>query len=219
MRLARLLPHPADLSHALPRPTLRDHAVRGSRRGNRSGGLGNADRGIGTERPERRAALDGARGCPGARRRGGVRHPESVRRPAAARQAGAGRSRPWHLQLRRPEHGCAELLPLRRSGGRNRRPRNAAVAGVDSRTLPDADGAGQERLTAWFVYGSAPLEHNHEAVTLVPEMRKPFDVLAEGLLYEKSRGDWTQLELSLAGIRDWGVERKRIIIPEPDRDQ
>ena len=88
-------------------------------------------------------------GCPGAQRRGGARHPESVRRPAAARQAGAGRRRPWRRQLRRPDHGCAELLPLRRSGGRNRRPRDTAVASVDSRTLPDADGAEQERMTAW----------------------------------------------------------------------
>jgi hypothetical protein len=29
------------------------------------------------------------------------------------------------------------------------------VASVDSKTLPDADGAGQERLTAWFVYGGS----------------------------------------------------------------
>ena len=29
-----------------------------------------------------------------------------------------------------------------------------------------------------------------EGVTLVPTMRKPFDVLAEGLLSAKSRGDW-----------------------------
>ena len=46
--MAWLLPHPADLSHALPRPTLRDHAVHGSRRGNGSGGLGDADRGTGS---------------------------------------------------------------------------------------------------------------------------------------------------------------------------
>ena len=32
--MAWLLPHPADLSHALPRPALRVHAVHGSRRGN-----------------------------------------------------------------------------------------------------------------------------------------------------------------------------------------
>ncbi len=29
-----------------------------------------------------------------------------------------------------------------------------------------------------------------DGATLVPEIRKPFDVLAEGLLSEKSRGDW-----------------------------
>ena len=29
-----------------------------------------------------------------------------------------------------------------------------------------------------------------DGVTLVPTMRKPFDVLAEGLVSEKSRGDW-----------------------------
>src|SRR5262245_19714962 len=147
--MAWLLAHPADLSNALPRPTLGDEAVDGPRRGYGSGGLGNADRGIGAERRERRAALDRARGCPGAQRRGGVPHPESVRRPAADRQAGAGRSRPWRLQLRRPEHGCAELLPLRRSGGRNRRPRDATVASVVPGTLPDADGAEQERMTVW----------------------------------------------------------------------
>ena len=95
---------------------------------------------VGAERRQRRAALDGARGCAGAQRRGGVRQPESARRPAAARPAGAGRRRPWRLQRRRPEHGGADRLPLRRSGGRNRRPRNTAVAGVDSRTLPDAVG-------------------------------------------------------------------------------
>ena len=58
-------------------------------------------------------------------------------------------------QLRRPEHGCAELLPLRRSGGRNRRPRDTALGSVVSKTLPDADRAGQERLTAWFVHGGS----------------------------------------------------------------
>ena len=46
-------------------------------------------------------------------------------------------------------HGDAQLLPLRRSGGRNRRPRDTAVASVDPGTLPDADGAEQERMTAW----------------------------------------------------------------------
>jgi hypothetical protein len=34
-------------------------------------------------------------------------------------------------------------------------------------------------------------------------MKKPFDELAEGLLSEKSRGDWTPLELFIAGVRGW----------------
>jgi len=34
------------------------------------------------------------------------------------------------------------------------------------------------------------LNCNLDGATPVPEIRKPFDVLAEGLLSEKSRGDW-----------------------------
>src|SRR6266571_4938400 len=55
------LEHPADLSHALPRPTLRGHAGHDSHRQYGGGGVGNADRGVGSERRERRAALDDAR--------------------------------------------------------------------------------------------------------------------------------------------------------------
>jgi hypothetical protein len=40
-----------------------------------------------------------------------------------------------------------------------------------------------------------------EDANLVPTMRKPFDILAEGLVSKNSRGDWTPLELFLAGIR------------------
>src|SRR5262249_55410767 len=134
--------------HAFPRPTLGDDEVDGPLRGYGSGGLGSADQGIGTERLERRAALCGARGCPGAGWRRGVPHAESERRPAAPRQTGAGRSRPWHLQHGRPEHGGAELLPLWRSGGRNRRPRDTALGSVVSTPLPD--GVGQERVTVWL---------------------------------------------------------------------
>jgi hypothetical protein len=41
-------------------------------------------------------------------------------------------------------------------------------------------------------------------------MKKPFDVLAEGLLLKNSRGNGTPLELFLAGIRGWkaGVRRR-----------
>jgi hypothetical protein len=34
-------------------------------------------------------------------------------------------------------------------------------------------------------------------------MRKPFDVLSEGLVSEKSRGDKTPLELFLGGVAGW----------------
>jgi hypothetical protein len=37
-------------------------------------------------------------------------------------------------------------------------------------------------------------------------MRKPFDVLAEGLLSENSRGDWTPLELFCREVAAWPAE-------------
>jgi hypothetical protein len=50
-------------------------------------------------------------------------------------------------------------------------------------------------------------------------MRKPFDVLAEGLLSENSRGDWTRLELFIAGVRGWEGHLQRRLDdgkPKPD---
>ena len=40
--------------------------------------------------------------------------------------------------------------------------------------------------------------------TLVTTIRKPFDVLAEGLISDLSRGDKTAIELFVAGVRGWG---------------
>jgi hypothetical protein len=40
-------------------------------------------------------------------------------------------------------------------------------------------------------------------------MRKPFDVLAEGLVSKNSRGDKTAIELFLAGIQSWKVGLRR----------
>jgi hypothetical protein len=40
-------------------------------------------------------------------------------------------------------------------------------------------------------------------------MRKPFDVLAEGLLVSSSRGDKTAIELFVAGIRGWEAGLRR----------
>jgi hypothetical protein len=40
-------------------------------------------------------------------------------------------------------------------------------------------------------------------------MKKPFDVLAKGLVSENSRGDKTAIELFLREIRGWEVEIRR----------
>ena len=40
-------------------------------------------------------------------------------------------------------------------------------------------------------------------------MKKPFDVLAEGLISKNSRGDKTAIELFLAGIRGWEAGLRR----------
>jgi hypothetical protein len=56
-----------------------------------------------------------------------------------------------------------------------------------------------------------PFEHARRSVTRVLTMKKPFDVLAEGLISEKSRGDWTPLELFLAGVRGWKACLQQLI--------
>jgi hypothetical protein len=48
--------------------------------------------------------------------------------------------------------------------------------------------------------------------TLCPTMRKPFDVLVEGLVSKESGGDRTPMELFLAGLRDWNCENRRTLI-------
>jgi hypothetical protein len=40
-------------------------------------------------------------------------------------------------------------------------------------------------------------------------MRKPFDVLTEGLDLKKSRGDKTAIELFLAGLGSWDAIMRR----------
>jgi hypothetical protein len=46
-------------------------------------------------------------------------------------------------------------------------------------------------------------------VTLCPTIRKPFDVLAEGLVSKESGGNRTPMELFLAGLADWDHEIRR----------
>jgi hypothetical protein len=43
-------------------------------------------------------------------------------------------------------------------------------------------------------------------------MRKPFDVLAEGLISRQSRGDWTPVELFLRGAASIEAHIRRFII-------
>jgi hypothetical protein len=40
-------------------------------------------------------------------------------------------------------------------------------------------------------------------------MKKPFDVLAEGLISKNNRGDWTPLELFIAGVQGWEGHLRR----------
>src|SRR5262249_20620686 len=50
-----------------------------------------------------------------------------------------------------------------------------------------------------FDHRAMPFEHARRSVTRVLTMKKPFDVLAEGLTSKNNRVDWTPLELFLAG--------------------
>jgi hypothetical protein len=49
-----------------------------------------------------------------------------------------------------------------------------------------------------------------DGVTLVPTIRKPFDVLAEGLLVSSSRADRTPIELFCEGVGCWEAYLQRL---------
>jgi len=51
---------------------------------------------------------------------------------------------------------------------------------------------------------------------LVPTIRKPFDVLAEGLLVQSSRGDKTAIELFIAGVHGWEAGLRRLFPEKSD---
>jgi len=69
-----------------------------------------------------------------------------------------------------------------------------------------------DRRTALF-------EHNLEAATPIPVIRKPFGAIAEGLVLENSRGDRTPLELFIAGVRACDVEVRRRLAQESNACQ
>ncbi|MEI7479904.1 MAG: hypothetical protein WCK25_06280, partial [Actinomycetes bacterium] len=48
--------------------------------------------------------------------------------------------------------------------------------------------------------------------TLVCQMRKPFDVLVEGLLVSSNRGDWTPIELFGATVENWPTTIQRLLL-------
>ena len=58
---------------------------------------------------------------------------------------------------------------------------------------------------------TAAFEHARRAVTPVPTMKKPFDVLAEGLISKNSRGDKTAIELFQQGLAGWDAGLRRVV--------
>jgi hypothetical protein len=99
-------------------------------------------------------------------------------------------------------------LPLQETNGK---PRHEWKSKSPVYQTPVTCGRTTKTIFWWSASADdAPLfEHGLRAATLALEIRKPFDVLAEGLLNEKSRGDWTPLELFVAGVREWGSWRWR----------
>jgi hypothetical protein len=63
---------------------------------------------------------------------------------------------------------------------------------------------------------TAVTSYRLDGVTLVCEMRKSFDVLAEGLLSENSRDNRTAIELFIVGIRGWEAGLRASIVELPN---
>lgn len=57
-----------------------------------------------------------------------------------------------------------------------------------------------------------------EDATLIPTMAKPFDVLAEGLISEESRGNRTAIELFQTGVRALETGMRRFFVNLPDEN-
>jgi hypothetical protein len=60
--------------------------------------------------------------------------------------------------------------------------------------------------------GLVQLNINFKLLIAFTQLRKAFDVLAEGLLSENSRGDWIPIELFVQGIERWGEDTKRLVM-------
>jgi hypothetical protein len=57
------------------------------------------------------------------------------------------------------------------------------------------------------------LNCSFDGATLVAAKGKPFDVLAEGLVFEKSRGDRTAIELFLNGLAEFERMVRKLLGP------
>jgi hypothetical protein len=51
-----------------------------------------------------------------------------------------------------------------------------------------------------------------DGATLCPTMRKPFDIAAEGLFFQSSRGDWIPIELFVHAVEGWEEDVKRLVM-------
>jgi hypothetical protein len=60
------------------------------------------------------------------------------------------------------------------------------------------------------------IEPDYCVANLVFATRKHFGLVAEELVSENSRGDWTPLELFLAGVRGWEAGLRRFFVGLPD---
>ena len=69
------------------------------------------------------------------------------------------------------------------------------------RTMLTADYAAKRRIVEITC-----LNCTLDGATLVPTMRKPFDVLAEGLVSKNSRGDKTAIELFRSGVTTISIQ-------------
>ena len=55
------------------------------------------------------------------------------------------------------------------------------------------------------------VEHATQSVTSVPEIRKPFDALVEGIISKNSRGDKTAIGLFISGVSGWESRLRGIL--------
>jgi hypothetical protein len=94
-----------------------------------------------------------------------------------------------------------KLQPFGHRRGKKLRRARRARGGVLDAHLGDGRPGHVDKSVYPDFAGDRGHGHANRAVSLVPTIIKPFDVLAEGLIVKKDRGDKTAIELFIAGIR------------------